>query len=179
MRWICRTSSRTLWSATGLVFLWAAPGCSFRAGPAVNPFADDSIARSEWTSHSAQAVEAKAVPAAVRERGWEASSASYEAMGVPHYPLWWEDPFEDKGSADGQAAWTYEDYVAMPYSFGRYLLNTMGWPVSAIFTPPGAVMNSDGRLSRQALGFDHDAVRQSSWPVEARVVPAATRPAGP
>jgi hypothetical protein len=78
---------------------------------------------------------------------------------VPHYPLWWEDPFEDKGDGNCTFAWTWADYVAMPYSFGRYLLNTMAWPVSAVVTPPGTPMVSDGQLSPGGLGCDHDAAR--------------------
>jgi hypothetical protein len=45
----------------------------------------------------------------------------------------------------------------MPYGFGRFILNTMGWPVSCVVTPVWTVMGSDGVLSRQALGYDHDA----------------------
>ena len=66
--------------------------------------------------------------------------------------LWWEDPFEDKGDQDDTFAWTWQDYVAMPYSFGRFLLNTIAWPVSAVVTPPWASMVSDGNVGR-----DHDA----------------------
>jgi hypothetical protein len=32
-------------------------------------------------------------------------------------------------------------------------------PVSAVVTPPCMLMESDGQLSRQALGYDHDATR--------------------
>jgi hypothetical protein len=45
----------------------------------------------------------------------------------------------------------------MPYGWSRWLLNTMAWPVSAIVTPPGTIMTSDGYVSKQALGYDHDA----------------------
>ena len=50
---------------------------------------------------------------------------------MPHYPLWWEDPFEDKGDEDGKFAWTWMDYFAMPYSLARWDLNTVAVPVSA------------------------------------------------
>jgi len=97
------------------------------------------------------------------------TQAAPEPGDVVHWPLWFEDPFEDKGSEDGKFAWTAEDYLAMPYSFARLLLNTMGWPISAIVTPPGAPMVSDGVLSRQALGKDHDAIplrRAGAGPTE-------------
>jgi hypothetical protein len=38
----------------------------------------------------------------------------------------------------------------------------MAWPVSAVVTPPFTLMGSDGVLSRQALGYDHDAERRPS-----------------
>ena len=45
----------------------------------------------------------------------------------------------------------------MPYSFSRFLLNTVAWPVSAVVTPPGTTMVSDG-----VTGKDHDAKRGTS-----------------
>jgi len=208
-----------------VVSVLAAAGCS-PAGPGPNPFRDDSIPRSEWTTPSAEAVAAQNVTAGVRERPWPPAEASYEPLGVPHWPLWWEDPFEDKGnsakdrfawtwedyvalpysngrwllntvgwpisaivtppgtwwedpfedkgnSAKDRFAWTWEDIVALPYSNGRWLLNTVGWPISAIVTPPGTTMISDGYLSKQALGYDHDATRGKPWPVTADPIEAA------
>jgi hypothetical protein len=73
---------------------------------------------------------------------------------VPHYPLWWEDPFEDQGDNDHMFAWTWQDYFTMPYGPSRYILNTLAWPVSAVVTPPGAPMVSDG-----IVGKVHDAKR--------------------
>jgi len=155
------------------VSVLAAAGCS-PAGPGPNPFRDDSIPRSEWTTPSAAAVAAQHVTAGVRERPWPPAEASYEPLGVPHWPLWWEDTFEDKGnSAKDRFAWTWEDYVALPYSNGRWLLNTVGWPISAIVTPPGTTMISDGHLSKQALGYDHDATRGKPWPVTVDPIEAA------
>lgn len=139
------------------VWLVVATGCT-KAGPGVNTFADDSYPESHWVTPSAEGVRASGAVAAVRERGWETASAPLEPMTVPHWPLWWEDPFEDKGSDDGQYAWTYEDFVAMPYCFFRYVLDTVAFPASAIVTLPGTPMVSDGYLSKQALGYDHDAI---------------------
>jgi hypothetical protein len=152
------------WRAAPIVPLAAvvaAAGCSY----AINPFADESLPREEMMSPSERQVRAEAEkhPPIVRQREGTEQDAMVESGAVVHWPLWWEDPFEDKGSDDGKFAWTYEDYIAMPYSWGRFLLNTGGWPVSAIVTPPGTPMVSDGRLSKQILGRDHDAhpLRQS------------------
>ncbi len=78
---------------------------------------------------------------------------------VLHGPLYFEDPFEDAGSDDGQFAWTAEDslfWLAWP---GRFLLNGSFLPFSAITTPPWYVMVSDGHLSQQIPGKIHDATR--------------------
>ena len=123
----------------------------------INPFGDDLPPTEDVTTASVIAArEVQATPTEpVREP--EALLASAQDGTVAHWPLWFEDPFEDKGSEDGQFAWTYEDYVAFPYGLGRFLLNTMGFPVSVVVTPVWTVMGSDGVLSRQALGYDHDA----------------------
>jgi len=152
-------------------------GCS-PAGPGVNPFKDDSIPESQWTTPSAEGVMAASPRPSLRQRDWPPSKARIEPIGVPHWPLWWEDPFEDKGSVNAPFAWTYEDYVALPYGYGRFLLNTIAWPVSAVVTPPGTVEISDGYISRQALGDDHDATKEKSWPVSDPVAPLPeTQPA--
>lgn len=122
--------------------------------PAVNPWRDDAITRETWTTPSEQGFLAGGREPVLRERGFSKSIAPTVDPRVPHYPLWWEDPFEDKGDMDGTFAWTWQDYVAMPYSYARYHLNTIAWPVSAIVTPPGTPMVSDG-----VIGRDHDAER--------------------
>ncbi len=146
------------------------------AGPGVDCFKDDSVPRSEWTTPSAEAIAAAEPKPAIRQRNWPQAEAVPERDGVPHFPLWWEDPFEDKGSQDGKFAWTWEDYVALPYSNARWLLNTMLWPASAVVTPPGTSMISDGRLSRQLLGYDHDAIPGKSWVVGTQEQEAAEPP---
>jgi len=135
------------------VLVVALPGCS--QPPAVDPWHDDAIPTAAGSSPSRDGILAAGHAPAMRHRD-QAPEIVFAAQtaGTPHYPLWWEDPFEDKGDGDGQFAWTWADYLAMPYSFGRYLLNTMGWPVSAVVTPPGTSMVSDGQV---AAGRDHDA----------------------
>ena len=125
--------------------------------PAVNPWREDAIAEDAWSTPSRDGILALAREPAIREREIPHMDAPHVNPGVPHYPLWWEDPLEDKGDQDGAFAWTWQDYVAMPYSLGRLLLNTMAWPVSATVTPPGTPMVSDG-----VTGRDHDATRGTS-----------------
>jgi hypothetical protein len=156
MRWEHQTNSSTRIVLALLMGVCLATvfGCAHT----INPFVDDTASLQDATNASERSVrEADRAPV-IRRREWEQSDTVYASGAVIHWPLWFEDPFEDKGSEDGQFAWTAEDYIAWPYSFGRFLLNTMAWPVSAVVTPPGTPMVSDGRLSRQVLGMDHDAI---------------------
>ena len=133
----------------------AAGGCQHM----INPFVDDLPAVSEVTTASAAG--ARSAPRSdlqVPRRSFAETYVDAQSGTVDHWPLWWEDPFEDKGSTDnGQFAWTREDYIALAYCPARFLLNTIAFPVSAWMTKPGTIMCSDGKLSRQRLGYDHDA----------------------
>lgn len=120
--------------------------------PAVNPWRDDSLPAEVWYTPSYEAVVNSGAEPVIRQREVPRAHVPRAIEGVPHYPLWWEDPLEDKGDQNDTFAWTWQDYIGMPYSFGRILLNTMAWPVSAIVTPPGTPMVSDG-----VIGRDHDA----------------------
>ncbi len=165
MRWNIRSNNRQRVAgpraerAAMLVALCSLCVIAWGCQHTINPFKDDLPPTEAISTASADGVRATGKVAEVRRRPLEPGRVEYAHGGVTHWPLWWEDPFEDKGSQDQVFAWTWEDYLAWPYSFGRFLLNTMGWPVSAVVTPPGTVMISDGRLSRQALGYDHDAER--------------------
>ncbi len=154
-------SNFNLRRATSLILLAASLTLTAACNqpPAVNPWRDDSIPSSEWSTPSAEGILAGNHPPAIRQRAVASAPAPLASGDVPHYPLWWEDPFEDKGDGDGQFAWTWADYLDMPYGDARFILNTLGWPVSAIVTLPGTPMVSDGQLSRGLLGFDHDAAR--------------------
>lgn len=120
--------------------------------PAVHPWRDDSISPNVYGTPSSEGIAAQSTGPAIRQREVPETTAPQVRDETPHYPLWWEDPMEDKGDGDRQFAWTWQDYVGMPYGLGRFMLNTMGWPVSAVVTPPGTAMVSDGRVGR-----DHDA----------------------
>ncbi len=99
-------------------------------------------------------------PAAVHTRDWPQTSATAQSGAVTHSPLYFEDPFEDKGHGrEGTNKYHlgWEDYVALAYGYPRFTLNWIGLPVSAVVQPPWMTMESDGEISQQALGPDHDA----------------------
>ena len=101
-------------------------------------------------------------PSQTRTRDWEPVTLSAETGACTHWPSYMEDPFVDKGAGrqdPNKYHIGWEDYVAMPYCYARYTLNWLMLPVSAVVTPPWTVMASDGRLSKQYLGYDHDATR--------------------
>jgi len=131
-----------------------AAGCN--KPPGVNPWRDDSISSAVWTTPSEQGILAAGHDPMIRHRDVSGKAAPVASGDVPHDPLWWEDPFEDQGDMDGQFAWTWQDYLAMPYSYARWHLNTLAFPVSAVVTPPGTPMVSDGVLEP---GHPHDAKR--------------------
>jgi len=143
-------------AAVGLVLLAA---CNYP--PAVNPWIDDAITSDTATTASRDGYLAGEQANAIRQRQGHETDAPCVSGNVPHYPLWWEDPFEDQGDNDNTFAWTWQDYLAMPYCFGRFLLNTMAFPASAAVTPPGTSMVSDGTLEPQRPGLfashPHDA----------------------
>lgn len=95
-----------------------------------------------------------------RDRGWNRKELVAESGGVTHWPLYFEDPFEDKGSGRmGRNKYYlgWEDVIAVPYCYARFTLNWIATPVSMVVQPPWMVMESDGEMSKQALGYDHDA----------------------
>ena len=141
-----------LWAVLACVML---AGCS---GQTIDPFRDAAAVPEEsMTTASAETIRGSGKAAVIRVRPWESSTLVREDGTVTHWPLWWEDPFEDRGSEDGADAWTWEDYAGILYSPARFALNTAAWPVSAIVTPAGTVLCSDGRISKQLVWRDHDA----------------------
>ena len=108
-------------------------------------------------SPSESDIRANYEPAQQRQRDWQPVTVSAESGAVTHWPLYFEDPFEDKGHGRSDYRLGWEDYVAMPYCYARYTLNWLMFPASAVITPGWLLMESDGVLSEQALGYDHDA----------------------
>ncbi len=140
-------------------------------GPSVN---------AEWDSPTGADVRERFQPAAARDRGWGPVVVSAESGAVMHWPLYFEDPFEDKGhgrtdetSPHDVYRGGWEDYVAMAYCPTRAVLNGALLPISAVVTPACLPRESDGRLSRQVLGYDHDATRLES---DAEDEPAPSEP---
>lgn len=99
-----------------------------------------------------------------RERGWQPQELSPQRGAIRHEASYFEDPFEDKGRGDGRTPQVdyrldWQDYVAALYDYPRFTANWLLFPVSVVVTPPWVDMESDGVLSKQALGYDHDAER--------------------
>ncbi len=124
----------------------------------VYPWQDETVGPELVTTASASTARAEPLDdRIVVVRDIEPTVITPPEGAVAHFPLWFQDPFEDRGSMDGQFAWTYADYLAMPYGLSRFILNGIALPISAVVHPPVPAMVSDGVLSRQALGYDHDA----------------------
>lgn len=123
----------------------------------INPWTDEMIPQEYVTTTSVESARAATEPALAASRSFQPTHANPQDGTVGHFPLWFEDPFEDRGSDDGQFAMTAEDYFAMPYGLSRFLLNWMFVPVSAVVQAPVPLMGSDGITSRQFLGLDHDS----------------------
>jgi hypothetical protein len=118
----------------------------------------------QWETPTSADVKARFEPAEARDRGWDTSFVSAESGAVRHYPVYFEDPFVDKGHGRTDETHPHdvyrlgwEDWVAFPYGLSRFTLNWLLSPVSAVVTPPWTVMESDGEISEQFLGPDHDA----------------------
>ncbi len=137
----------------GLGCLLTLFGCQL----AVNPFADEFHNQPRVTTPSVDGVLAAGKSAPQMTRPLTPAERCPQDGTVPHTPLYFEDPYEENGSEDGQFAWTSEDYWHIFYWRGRFLVNALLFPVKAVITPPGSVMASDGQLGRRAFGELHDA----------------------
>lgn len=138
-----------------------------------DPFKDSSATiDAEMTTASAEGYKGKREFYVPLHRRGAMTQVCYENGSTTHWPLWFEDPFEDKGNdvtdpndrdpIDHYFAWTWVDFLHMGYGPGRLLLNTVLYPASAVVTPPGTLMESDGRLDKNIAGYDHDAKRSDS-----------------
>jgi hypothetical protein len=143
----------------------AAWGCTY----VPNQFKEDGPSTTmAWESPTEADLRARYAPAEQTQRGWAEKEVAANSGVVSHPPLYFEDPFEDKG--DGRTDETdphnvyrggWEDYVALPYNFARFTANWLLLPASAVVTPPWVVLESDGKVSKQILWYDHDAARTS------------------
>lgn len=135
-----------------------------------NQFREDGPAATvEWDTPTARDIKARFAPAEPRHREWAAAAVAAESGAIQHEPLYFEDPFEDRGHGRTDASHPlnvhrlgWEDYVALPYGVARFTANWLLLPLSAVVTPPWTEMESDGRLSKQLFFEDHDAARVSA-----------------
>jgi len=113
------------------------------------------------TQSSQRAIESPGTPSKL-SRGYQLSSVSAADGTVTHGPLYFEDPFETRGSRDGKFAWTFEDYFALGYSDARWLINVAVMEVSFLLPTPvaqmetgadGVAKNSELRIKNNELGM--------------------------
>ena len=144
-------------------------GCA----PKNNPFVEDGpSAEMVWNSATAADVYDRLEPSESRQRHWPRHTLIAADGRVTHDPLYMENPFVDNGTyrtdadplgmtAGGRSkyytGWT--DLGAGLYALPRYWANLIAFPISAAVTPPWQVQESDGYVSRQKLGYDHDPTR--------------------
>lgn len=133
-----------------------------------NPWIDSSaVIDSEMTTASAEGHKNRSTHGRQYRRGYSEATVTYENGVTTHWPLWFEDPFEDKGNryaatedpdaADTTYAWNWVDYLHIGYGPGRMLLNIAAWPLSAAARHPGMLSESNGRISKGLVWKDHDA----------------------
>jgi len=176
-----RRSGRLGCGGVGLAVGAALAGCAM----SINHFRETGPSTEmAWDSPTTADVKARYEPGPPRHRDWEAATVAAESGVVRHWPLYTEDPFEDKGHGRTDATDPYnvyrygwEDFVALAYCPARFTLNWLALPVSAVVTPPWTILESDGFVSRQALGYDHDARRVETVEPTSPPAAAATQPA--
>jgi len=140
-------------------------GCIAGCQHVINPFVDNTIPADDITTATAKTIERpeketepkKAAATQALRADWPELTARGNRGTVTHWPLWYEDPLEDVGVYDGRFVWTWQDYVAWPYSTGRWIINALALPVSAVVTPPFTILYSDGIISDQKWWMKRDA----------------------
>lgn len=113
----------------------------------VDPFTDELAQLPPATTPSVDAARAAKVERLVSRRPYQTTQVYAKDGTVTHGPLYYEDPFVDRGSEDGSFAWTSEDYLYWIYGPAHFLVNTAFFPVNAARTPPWQVMAGDGRAT--------------------------------
>ncbi len=145
----------TVWSV-GLVFC---AGCQLM----VNPFTDELSGQPPVTTASAIAVRAAKGQASSFQRPFAQTRVDAKDGTVTHGPLLFEDGAEEVEAADVTFAWTGDDYLEWFMGGGRFLINTVVCPISAIVTPPWNAMASDGVPAQRVLGLEvHDCARHTA-----------------
>lgn len=158
----CRPAAGLL-GGTALVAALLSGGCA----AINNQFAEDGPSRTlAYDSPSVADVRERYQQPQQRQRDCPPVAVAAQSGAVHHGPLYFEDPFEDKGHGRDDYRLGWEDGVALPYGFARYILNGAALPVSMAVTWPWTRMESDGEISEQLLGPDHDAtpINALIWP---------------
>ncbi len=157
--------------AVVIVSSWLALGCTH----VNNPFVDSSaVILPELTTASAEGYRGEADGQYIRlqRTRWDGTIVSQENGAVSHWPLWFEDPYEMRGNRscdgvdydapDNDFRLNKRDLLHIAYGPPRLLINAVAWPVSAVMMPPGTLMESDGKVSRDLLDGPADAKRSDS-----------------
>ena len=152
------SKSITRRARVAFVLTAASVGLSIACAPAVNPFYVDLQPTQRVTTASVEGVEAYEGTATSLTRSSAPTTVSAESGAVQHVTLYYEDPPVEEGGEEGSKAWTAEDYFDfLPLAPGRFLLNTITWPIQAVMDPPWTVHVSDGSFGRQSWDGRHDA----------------------
>lgn len=174
------------WTTVRMIAALLAAGVLLGCAHVPNHYREDGPATTmAWDSPTTADIKARYQPLEPRSRGWEPAVVRPTSGAVVHWPLYFEDPFEDKGHGRTDATHPHdvyrlgwEDWVAVPYGISRFTLNWLMLPVSAVVTPPWTPMVSDGKLSKQLLWYDHDATPLRKVEAEpAPGIPPAPEPA--
>jgi hypothetical protein len=104
-------------------------------------------------------VDQSGAQASLKSRSWEPMAGYYEAPAVQHGPLYFQDELENVGTvrSDCPIGISGKDFVAVPYSDGRWMLNSIALPVSMVVNPPWQPTCSDGEPGRTGIGLATDA----------------------
>ena len=159
-----RTMARSVAAGAAIACVVAIVITGCNKPPGINPWRDDSIPPSAYGTASSDYILSANVPPTIRQRNTEPINGPDVSWDVPHYPLWWEDSFDDQGDNNNTYAWTWQDYFAMPYGLARFLLNTTALPVSAIVTPPFTPIASDGIVGHGIAGPNSQDARPGYSP---------------
>ncbi len=128
-----KSASRRVVGFITLASLGVSCGCSLM----VNPNYDELSYNPATMTPSERGVrEAQVTVVSQQVRPFEAVPCAAHTGSCTHGPLYFEDPFELRGSDDDQFAWTLEEpfyYMLGPI---RYGFNLAFWPISAIASPP-------------------------------------------
>ncbi len=164
----CRPTGRTrslgrrlFLSGTGLgavaFCLTGLSGCSLM----VDPFADELAGQSAVTTRSVDGIRATEAAPVLRQRPHARIEIEPQDGTVLHGPTYFQDGAWTKDGGDDLFAWTAEDHLQPFFARARLAFNAIMFPIHVVQTPPWAVMESDGRISRRRCGVDHDEVRAS------------------